>query len=129
MKEKYTLREFLPTAGVLTLVGIALSFLLRHNFGTDGLLYFVDLLFLIGMVFFTYGLIHLVGNVDMFASLAYGVRVLRDIFANRQQRASTLKEGYLEYRKSRKKHRDIWFLMGFAAGFFALSILVHLIFG
>lgn len=128
MKEKNTFREFWPTAVALVVIGILLSFLLRHNFGTSGLLYVVDLLFLIGMVFFTYGLIHIVGNVDMFASLVYGAKCLKEIFFNRQQRATTLKDGYLEYRKSRKKHKDIWFLMITAGIFFAASILVDLIF-
>lgn len=129
MKKRLYFGNFWVKAIILTAIGVGLSFLLRNNFKATTLIYIVDMLFLVGMVFFSYGLLHMVGNAGMFAIMSYGLKCLRELVFGKGGDSGTVREGYAAYRESRKRHTDIPLLMIFAGGFFAASIAIHIIFG
>ena len=89
-------------------------------------MFITDMLFTIAMAFFIWGLIHLIGNMDMFASFAYGTKCLVKLFRGKQDSAQAMKDGYIEYLKNRRHHADVPLLMLFAACFAILSVLVSL---
>lgn len=127
MTNKPTLRQFSKTALILIAAGIAASFILRNNLGTSGAVFAADMLFMIAIAFLCWGLLHLIGNLDMFASLLYGVKCLRKVIRGKQDPAEQMKDEYLEYRKSRKHHGDVPLLMLCAAGFSVLSLAIALL--
>ena len=82
-----------------------------------------DAFFSIAMVFLIWGLIHMVGNMNVFASMIYGTKCLVKLIRGKQDSSQTVKDGYLEYLKTRRRHTDIVMVMLFAGGFFVLSVL------
>lgn len=118
-----SLKKHWKTAVILFVVGLALSFVLKNNSGSLGLVFLSDMFFSVAMVFLIWGLIHLVGNMHVFASLIYGTKCLARMIRGKRDSSQTVKEGYLEYLKTRRHHTDIPMLMVFAAGFLILSVL------
>lgn len=110
-------------------VGIAVAVLMKNRNGTAADVFITDLFFTIGTLFFFLGLLHLIGNMGMFTSLKYGARSLYRIVTNRKVLPGEMQDGYIEYAKSRPKHKDVPMMMLFTAGFFALSILSLFIVG
>lgn len=117
------IKKHWKTAAALFVVGVALAFVLKNNSGSTGLVFVSDAFFSIAMVFLIWGLIHMVGNMNVFASMIYGTKCLVKLIRGKQDSSQTVKEGYLEYLKTRRHHTDIVMLMLFAAGFFILSVL------
>lgn len=117
------IKKHWKTAAALFVVGVALAFVLKNNSGSTGLVFVSDAFFSIAMVFLIWGLIHMVGNMNVFASMIYGTKCLVKLIRGKQDSSQTVKEGYLEYLKARRRHTDIVMLMLFAAGFFILSVL------
>ena len=117
------IKKHWKTAAVLFVVGVALAFVLKNNSGSTGLVFVSDAFFSIAMVFLIWGLIHMVGNMNVFASMIYGTKCLVKLIRGKQDSSQTVKEGYLEYLKTRRRHSDIPMLMLFAGGFFVLSVL------
>lgn len=117
------IKKHWKTAAALFVVGVALAFVLKNNSGSTGLVFVSDAFFSIAMVFLIWGLIHMVGNMNVFASMIYGTKCLVKLIRGKQDSSQTVKEGYLEYLKARRRHTDIVMLMLFAGGFFVLSIL------
>lgn len=118
-----SLKKHWKTAAALFVVGVALAFVLKNNSGSTGLVFVSDAFFSIAMVFLIWGLIHMVGNMNVFASMIYGTKCLVKLIRGKQDSSQTVKEGYLEYLKARRRHTDIVMLMLFAGGFFVLSVL------
>lgn len=118
-----SLKKHWKTAAALFVVGLALAFVLKNNSGSTGLVFVSDAFFSIAMVFLIWGLIHMVGNMNVFASMIYGTKCLVKLIRGKQDSSQTVKEGYLEYLKTRRRHSDIPMLMLFAGGFFVLSVL------
>ena len=117
-----SLKKHWKTAAALFVVGVALAFVLKNNSGSTGLVFVSDAFFSIAMVFLIWGLIHMVGNMNVFASMIYGTKCLVKLIRGKQDSSQTVKEGYLEYLKARRRHSDIPMLMLFAGGFFVLSV-------
>lgn len=117
------IKKHWKTAAALFVVGVALAFVLKNNSGSTGLVFVSDAFFSIAMVFLIWGLIHMVGNMNVFASMIYGTKCLVKLIRGKQDSSQTVKEGYLEYLKTRRRHSDIPMLMLFAGGFFVLSVL------
>ena len=117
------IKKHWKTAAALFVVGVALAFVLKNNSGSTGLVFVSDAFFSIAMVFLIWGLIHMVGNMNVFASMIYGTKCLVKLIRGKQDSSQTVKEGYLEYLKARRRHTDIVMLMLFAGGFFVLSAL------
>ena len=117
------IKKHWKTAAALFVVGVALAFVLKNNSGSTGLVFVSDAFFFIAMVFLIWGLIHMVGNMNVFASMIYGTKCLVKLIRGKQDSSQTVKEGYLEYLKARRRHSDIPMLMLFAGGFFVLSVL------
>lgn len=117
------IKKHWKTAAALFVVGVALAFVLKNNSGSTGLVFVSDAFFSIAMVFLIWGLIHMVGNMNVFASMIYGTKCLVKLIRGKQDSSQTVKEGYLEYLKARRRHTDIVMLMLFAGGFFVLSVL------
>lgn len=117
------IKKHWKTAAALFVVGVALAFVLKNNSGSTGLVFVSDAFFSIAMVFLIWGLIHMVGNMNVFASMIYGTKCLVKLIRRKQDSSQTVKEGYLEYLKARRRHTDIVMLMLFAGGFFVLSVL------
>lgn len=118
-----SLKKHWKTAAALFVVGVALAFVLKNNSGSAGFVFVSDAFFSIAMVFLIWGLIHMVGNMNVFASMIYGTKCLVKLIRGKQDSSQTVKEGYLEYLKTRRRHSDIPMLMLFAGGFFVLSVL------
>ena len=118
-----SLKKHWKTAAALFVVGVALAFVLKNNSGSTGLVFVSDAFFSIAMVFLIWGLIHMVGNMNVFASMIYGTKCLVKLIRGKQDSSQTVKDGYLEYLKTRRRHSDIPMLMLFAGGFFVLSVL------
>lgn len=118
-----SLKKHWKTAAALFVVGVALAFVLKNNSGSTGLVFVSDAFFSIAMVFLIWGLIHMVGNMNVFASMIYGTKCLVKLIRGKQDSSQTVKEGYLEYLKTRRRHSDIPMLLLFAGGFFVLSVL------
>ena len=118
-----SLKKHWKTAAALFVVGVALAFVLKNNSGSTGLVFVSDAFFSIAMVFLIWGLIHMVGNMNVFASMIYGTKCLVKLIRGKQDSSQTVKEGYLEYLKTRRRHTDIVMVMLFAGGFFVLSVL------
>ena len=118
------IKKHWKTAAALFVVGVALAFVLKNNSGSTGLVFVSDAFFSIAMVFLIWGLIHMVGNMNVFASMIYGTKCLVKLIRGKQDSSQTVKEGYLEYLKARRRHSDIPMLMLFAGGFFVLSVLL-----
>lgn len=117
------IKKHWKTAAALFVVGVALAFVLKNNSGSTGLVFVSDAFFSIAMVFLIWGLIHMVGNMNVFASMIYGTKCLVKLIRGKQDSSQTVKDGYLEYLKTRRRHSDIPMLMLFAGGFFVLSAL------
>ena len=117
------IKKHWKTAAALFVVGVALAFVLKNNSGSTGLVFVSDAFFSIAMVFLIWGLIHMVGNMNVFASMIYGTNCLVKLIRGKQDSSQTVKDGYLEYLKTRRRHSDIPMLMLFAGGFFVLSAL------
>ena len=118
-----SLKKHWKTAAALFVVGLALAFVLKNNSGSTGLVFVSDAFFSIAMVFLIWGLIHMVGNMNVFASMIYGTKCLVKLIRGKQDSSQTVKDGYLEYLKTRRRHTDIVMVMLFAGGFFVLSVL------
>ena len=118
-----SLKKHWKTAAALFVVGVALAFVLKNNSGSTGLVFVSDAFFSIAMVFLIWGLIHMVGNMNVFASMIYGTKCLVKLIRGKQDSSQTVKDGYLEYLKTRRRHTDIVMVMLFAGGFFVLSVL------
>ena len=121
-------KGFWKKALVLTVIGVLLSYFTQPPRQGLSLIVFVDFLFAVGMVFFIYGLMHMVGNMDMFTSLGYGFKAIKRVFRGNPQKASEMKEEYLEYRASRKKHDDVLPLLLIGILLIAASMAIYLIF-
>lgn len=117
------IKKHWKTAAALFVVGVALAFVLKNNSGSTGLVFVSDASFSVAMVFLIWGLIHMVGNMNVFASMIYGTKCLVKLIRGKQDSSQTVKEGYLEYLKTRRRHTDIVMVMLFAGGFFVLSVL------
>lgn len=104
-------------------LGLLVSFLMGNNYGTAGGIFISDALFTIGMAFFFWGLIHLIGNMGMFTSLKYGAKCLLRVITNRKPASGEMRDGYIEYAKSRPRHEDVPVMMLFTAGFISLSVI------
>lgn len=117
------IKKHWKTAAALFVVGVALAFVLKNNSGSTGLVFVSDAFFSIAMVFLIWGLIHMVGNMNVFASMIYGTKCLVKLIRGKQDSSQTVKDGYLEYLKTRRRHTDIVMVMLFAGGFFVLSVL------
>ena len=94
-----SLKKHWKTAAALFVVGLALAFVLKNNSGSTGLVFVSDAFFSIAMVFLIWGLIHMVGNMNVFASMIYGTKCLVKLIRGKQDSAQTVKDGYLEYLK------------------------------
>ena len=117
------IKKHWKTAAALFVVGVALAFVLKNNSGSTGLVFVSDASFSVAMEFLIWGLIHMVGNMNVFASMIYGTKCLVKLIRGKQDSSQTVKEGYLEYLKTRRRHTDIVMVMLFAGGFFVLSVL------
>ncbi len=122
-----SLKKFWKTAVILFVIGLVLSFILKNNFAVSGLVFVADLLFTVSVVFLAWGLIHLIGNMDLFAGMIYGTKCLMKLIRGKQDPSQAMRDGYLEYLKTRRRHADVPMLLLFAAGFFVLSVLVSLL--
>ena len=70
------------------------------------------------------GLVRLLGNMKMFASLAWGTRLLKRVFFNTFRNAQTETEDYAAYRSSRGGHTDVIPLLIVSAVLTVLSFAV-----
>lgn len=115
---------------ILIIAGIAATFVFRTNFNRKlfDLVFFADLFFNISMAFLAWGLFRLVGSMDMFASLIYGTKCLFKLMRGKQDSGESMKEGYLEYLRTRPRHSDPALLV-FAGVFFVISISLAFISG
>lgn len=68
------------------------------------------------------GLIRLLGNMKMFASLNWGTRLLKRVFLNKARSGREESEDYAAYRSSRGGHADAVPLLIAAAALAALSL-------
>lgn len=119
-------RKHWKTAVVLLVVGVVLFIIRQLYRGVWGLVFLSDLLFTVAMVYLIWGLIHTIGNMDMFASLIWGTKCLVRLIRGKQDSSQRMRDGYLEYVQSRRRHTDVPMLMVLAAGFFILSLLASL---
>lgn len=65
-----------------------------------------DLLFSLASGALIVGLVHLLGNMKMFASLNWGTRLLKRLVTNKARSAQAEAEDYAAYRSSRGGHSD-----------------------
>jgi len=121
-------RGSLAKSIILSLIGLVLTYFTRRT-PSRPFIVVMDALFNVGMVFFIYGLMHAISNMDMFASLRYGFQAIKRVFQGNPQKASEMKEDYLEYRSSRARHDDVPFLLIIAFVLMAASVALYLIAG
>ena len=81
-----------------------------------------DLLFSLSSGALVIGLIRLLGNMKMFASLNWGTRLLKRIFLNQARSGREESEEYAAYRSSRGGHTDALPLLIACAVLAALSL-------
>ena len=116
-------------AVILFTIGAVFSIFARQSKSVPALIILVDMLFSAGMVFLILGLIHMVGNANMFASTTYSFKTIKELFRGQMQKAEDMKEDYLEYRSTRKTYDDVPHLMISALILMALSVAINGIFG
>ena len=68
------------------------------------------------------GLVRLLGNMKMFASLNWGTRMLKRVFLNKARSAAAETEDYVSYRSSRGGHADAIPLLIASAVLMGLSL-------
>lgn len=81
-----------------------------------------DLLFSFASGALIIGLIRLLGNMKMFASLSWGTRFLKRVFLNQARSGREETEAYAAYRSSRGGHADAYILLIASAVLAALSL-------
>ena len=81
-----------------------------------------DLLFSLASGALVIGLIRLLGNMKMFASLNWGTRLLKRVFLNQARSGREESEAYAAYRSSRGGHADALPLLIASAVLAALSL-------
>ena len=87
-------------------VALALGILLFFISGIQREHLLADLLFSLASGALITGLVRLLGNMKMFASLNWGTRLLKRVFLNRAGSAKEEAEAYAAYRGSRGGHAD-----------------------
>ena len=130
-KLKASLKENWKTAVILLIIGLTLSFLLMAGSMAFDWVTVANVTFIVGMVYLVWGMIHLIGNMNVFASMVFGLRTLKNIFFGKRsrdpvERKLTGNEEYLEYLESRPHHGDVPMMLILAVIFIALSVLASL---
>lgn len=82
-----------------------------------------DLLFSLGSGALIVGVIVLLGNLKMFASLSWGTRMLKRIFLNRMRSGREETEDYLAFRSRPASRADAVPLLIASAVFILLSLI------
>ncbi len=82
-----------------------------------------DLLFALGSGALIVGIIALLGNLKMFASLSWGTRMLKRIFLNRMRGGREETEDYLAFRSRPASRADAVPLLIASAVFILLSLI------
>ena len=86
-----------------------------------------DLLFSLSSGCLIVGLVRLLGNMKMFASLNWGTRLLKRVFRNRVRGGQAEREDYVAYRRSCGGHEDALPLLVASGVLAALSFAVTII--
>ncbi len=127
----FSLRKYRKTCIILTVAGVVVAFVGRGGLGLGqeifSLRFLSDMFFSIALVFFAWAMIHVLGNMNMFASMIYGTKCLMKMIKGKAEDGETMHENYVEYLKSRRKHGDIPVLFIFSGAFLVLSLIVALI--
>ncbi len=103
-------------------VALALGILLFLVSGTQRGHILTDLLFSLASGALIVGLVRLLGNMKMFASLNWGTRFLKRVFLNRARSGREESEEYAAYRSSRGGHADALPLLIASVALAALSL-------
>lgn len=104
------------------LVALVLGILLFLVSGTRQEHFLPDLLFSLASGALIIGLIRLLGNMKMFASLSWGTRLLKRVFLNKFRSGREESDDYVAYRNSRGGHTDAIPLLIASAVLTALSL-------
>ena len=102
---------------------LALGILLFLASGTHQEHFLPDLLFSLASGALITGIVRLLGNMKMFASLAWGTRLLKRVFLNKFRSAKDESEDYAAYRASRGGHTDALPLLIASAVLTGLSLV------
>ncbi|MBR3502670.1 MAG: hypothetical protein IKO07_00320 [Clostridia bacterium] len=101
---------------------LALGIILFLASGAQGGHILSDLLFSLASGALIVGLVRLLGNLKMFASLNWGTRMLKRVFFNTARSGREETEAYAAYRSSRGGHADALPLLIASAALAALSL-------
>lgn len=124
------LRKFLKKAVVLSVVSAAYAVWLWKDLELGTVLLSANVLSVVGMSFFVWGLIGLVHNMHALAAFTYSLRYVMHMVRNvRNKDDATNKEviTYVDYVASIEKRENIPWCFLAAAGFTALSIVLWLL--
>ena len=105
-----------PTAAALLL-----GLLLFAARGSRGRAWLSDLFFSLGSGALLVGLVRLLGNLRMFASLAWGTGLLKRLFRGEARTGRQESEDYARYRNGKSGHEDAPWLLLAAAVLMILS--------
>ena len=104
------------------LVALVLGILLFLVTGSRQGHFLPDLLFSLASGALIIGIVRLLGNMKMFASLNWGTRLLKRVFLNKFRSGREESEDYVAYRNSRGGHTDAVPLLIASAVLAALSL-------
>lgn len=130
LKMDIQLRKFLKKAVVLSVASAAYAVWLWKDLALGTVLLSSNVLSVVGMSFFVWGLIGLVHNMHALAALTYSLRYVMHMVRNvRNKDAATGKEviSYVDYVASIEKRENIPWCFLAAAGFTALSVVLWLL--
>ncbi len=119
------LKDFWKKGIILVAIGVAVSLYMAIGpveLMTGGVI--GNSFFIISNVFLIVGLINLVENLGVFNGLKYGTKCLLRIIRGEKDNSETIKEGYIEYVKSRPKRRDVYLYFVFTGVFLIISLIL-----
>ena len=119
-KEAWNVRG--RTSRIPYFVALALGVLLFLLSGPRQGYTLTNLLFSLASGTLILGLVRLLGNMKMFASLMWGTRLLKRVFLNQTRRGKDEAEEYAAYRASRGGHTDALPLLAASVFLTALSL-------
>ena len=112
---------------ILFFVGVALSLFLKSSLGLSSHMFFVDMFFVISMMFLFCALFEIVSNSGFFNGLVFGSKCVYRIFKSQLGTSAEVGDEYIEYINSRHKSGDVSALLFVGIIFFAVSVLFSLI--
>ena len=122
-----TLRKFLKKATIVTVLSAAYALWFWKDAGLSAGLLCANVLSVIGMVFFVWGLLGLVHNTHAMAAFSYSFRYVMNMVRNLKNNDAATDEAIIEYHEyvsSYEKRGNVLWCFAAAAGFTVLSLVL-----